>query len=320
MFGDLSRRAYNKTVSEEGLVIPAIPNLDHWFRRYVIVDLARIDREIRSMRAPKEVKDFFLIIFASILRNASNADPVPVSGLEVTSHMRKRDEEGRLVNPFSLYRSSLRRGLVSIEDWVERLGTSPTPNVVLGNAMALPSTLSRKASIVLSSPPYQNAVDYYRRHQLEMYWLRATSSHAERLLLLPSYIGRPRIPRSHPLLAEEWPSTGAAGDWERAIRETDEQRAADFRHYVQAMRRVFVELGRVTKTRGRLILVVGQNGWNGDRIPTADLFADLASELFSLDDTLRYRVRNRYLSYARRNGANIDREYVLVFSRRARRH
>jgi hypothetical protein len=60
--------------------VPAIPNLFHRFRRYVMVDLARIKKEITELTARKAERDFFLLCFASIIRAASNADPVPSPG------------------------------------------------------------------------------------------------------------------------------------------------------------------------------------------------------------------------------------------------
>ena len=93
---DIDEAAYAKAARR--LTVPAIPNLFHWFRRYVMVDLARIKKEITELKATKAERDFFLLCFASIIRAASNADPVPVSGLEVTSHMKEREKEGRVVN------------------------------------------------------------------------------------------------------------------------------------------------------------------------------------------------------------------------------
>ena len=102
-FTDLGQRTYRREMAELRDWIPPVPNLDHWFRRYVIIDLARIRREIHSMRIDLPTKRLLFVIFASIVRNASNADPVPVSGLEVTAHMRLRELEGRLVDPFHLF-------------------------------------------------------------------------------------------------------------------------------------------------------------------------------------------------------------------------
>jgi hypothetical protein len=175
--------------------------------------------------------------------------------------------------------------------------------------------LPSRVDAVITSPPYHNAVDYYRRHQLEMYWLGLTASHEERLALLPQYIGRPRIRASHPLLREAWPTAGLAVEWEREIARISAQRALDFKHYMLAMSRVLRRLAERTVAGAPVIMVIGHSAWNGGQIPTSALFQELAGEWFEADETLWYPVRNRYMSYTRHNGANIDREHVVVLRR-----
>ncbi|MDQ3669810.1 MAG: hypothetical protein M3377_05960, partial [Actinomycetota bacterium] len=160
-----------------------------------------------------------------------------------------------------------------------------------------------------------NAVDYYRRHQLEMFWMGFTADQTSRLQLLPRYIGRPRIPASHPLLAEPWPTDGLAAEWEREIAAVDTKRAIDFRHYMLAMSRVFRRLAERTNEGAPVVMVIGRSAWNGGHIPTAELFEEIAQQWFVTDETLWYPVHNRYMSYTRRNGANIDREHVIVLRR-----
>jgi hypothetical protein len=72
----------------------------------------------------------------------------------------------------------------------------------------------------------------------------------------------------------------------------------------------------MTEEGAPVVVVVGSSTWNGKSIPTADLFYELAGTAFEHDPPLWYPVKNRYMSYARRNGANIDKEYVVVLRRR----
>jgi hypothetical protein len=90
-FGTLSEGALRKAVARHRLKLPAIPNISHWFRWYVVVDLARLRKAIQTLRAPASHKAFFMACFGSIIRNMSNADPRPVSGLKVTAHMKPKD-------------------------------------------------------------------------------------------------------------------------------------------------------------------------------------------------------------------------------------
>jgi hypothetical protein len=50
--------------------------------------------------------------------------------------------------------------------------------------------------------------------------------------------------------------------------------------------------------------------------PTSQLIQELAPHSLTLNEILWYPLENRYMSYARRNGANIKLERVLVFHRK----
>jgi len=315
-FEDLAQQQYEREASRLRAFVPKIPNLFHWFRKYVIVDLALIYREIQRAPIPRRHRDFFRVVFASIIRNSSNADPVPVSGLEVTSHMKARDKEGRLVNPFSLFDKALSRALTASKDFYSATDGSVTARVILGNALDIHASVGANVDVVITSPPYHGAVDYYRRHQLEMFWLGHTTSQEARLALLDNYVGRPRVPRRDPLLKlTSQLSAALARQWESLMAQASRERADAFRHYLTAMSRVFNGLAAVLK-RGKLaLIVVGHSSWNGSELPTSALFQELAGGRFELEETWQYPVTNRYMSYTRHNGASIGTEHVLVFRR-----
>ena len=295
-----------------GLWIPGIPRIEHWFRRYVVVDLARILDSIHRLRMPESHRAFLRLCFASILRASSNADPVPVSGLEVTSHMRRRDETGRIVNPFQLLRMAVRKGVDAAEEYCEAVDRSVVVSASVADATKL-SGRQRDVDVVITSPPYHNAVDYYRRHTLEMYWLGFTQTQEERLALKGNYVGTAKVRQSHPFLTCGSGLPSGAARWERRIREVSDGRADSFRHYVAAMQRVFSRLYAVLRPGGRAVFVIGKSAWNGVELPSTELFAETSGERFRVVEHLWYPVKNRYMSYDRHNGANIDREEVLVF-------
>jgi tRNA G10 N-methylase Trm11 len=309
---DIDERKYRRELGR--LEVPAIPNLFHWFRRYVIVDLACIKKELAALGATRAERAFFLLCFASIIRNCSNADPVPVSGLEVTSHMKKRDEEGRVINPFELYERIVGRALQGMDDYAARVVDGTTVSVLKADATRLTRKLKEQVDAVITSPPYHGAVDYYRRHQLEMFWLDFTRSQQDRLDLLDHYIGRLRVPARDPLLKR---STDALSPkLEQEMRAVNGARANGFRHYRLAMHLVFEQLSQLLKPGAPAAFVVGHSVWNGSALDTSVLFEELSAPWFEPADYYSYPVSNRYMSYSRHNGASIDREYVLVFSRR----
>ena len=314
-FTDITKDDLNAVVSAEGLWFPEIPNLFHWFRKYVILDLARMNGAIQALRAPITHKDFFRLCFASIIRAASNADPVPVSGLEVTSYMKRKEREGRIIDPFVLLDRSISKALKAICEFRRKLDNTSAVSTKQADARYLSSSLRRTFDVIITSPPYHNAVDYYRRHKLEMFWLGFTETQEERLELMRSYVGRSTIPQKESYPAEQHQLGSLATDWESKMRKSSIGRANAFRHYAVSMKLAFKQLAQRLKDDKPMVMVVGNSKWNGSEIPTAELFAELATPELVLTDRLWYPVKNRYMSYSRRNGASIDKEYVLVMQK-----
>jgi hypothetical protein len=125
------------------LCIPAIPNIEHCFRIYVILDLVRLRNAIlRGSFAPR-IRDFFLGCFASIIRNASNADPVPVSGLEVTAYMRRLEAEGRRIDPFQQFERRAKREIARMHELWER-ATNSSISVLRGRGYSSEQTAPKK--------------------------------------------------------------------------------------------------------------------------------------------------------------------------------
>jgi adenine-specific DNA methylase len=274
-FDDLAADQFDREIARLRSRVPAIPNIDHWFRRYVVVDLASMLKQIDRANIPETHRDFLRVVFASVIRKSSNADPVPVSGLEVTSHMRRRDEAGRLVNPFALFRAALAKALTGSEEFYEATTSSVRARTFQRNAAELPGT-DLHADVVITSPPYHGAVDYYRRHTLEMYWLGQTQTQADRLALLGSYIGRLTVPKTHRYVSATEELPDMATRWERRIRKVSSARANGFRHYATSMKKTFESLADIIQPGGRAVFVVGNSRWQGHQIPTDKLLVALA--------------------------------------------
>lgn len=312
IFEDLDLSQYEAESGEVTTWIPAIPRLDHWFRRYVVIDLAKIRRTIEQVSAPETHRQFLRVVFASIIRNASNADPVPVSGLEVTAHMRRRDEAGRRVNAFDLFRRAMPKALAASQEFSKAsIETDQRAHV----ADATTVQLRRTPDVVITSPPYHGAVDYYRRHQLEMFWLGLVDSQADRLALLPGYIGRPKIPQRDPLLRHALPTSSVVAEWHSRLVSESVERANAFAHYMTAMGLVMDRLAESLRPGSPAIFVIGDSSWRDTSLPTAVLFQELAGERFDLKELLKYPIKNRYMSYSRHNGADIGTEFVLALVR-----
>ena len=105
--------------------------------------------------------------------------------------MRERDKNGRLVNPFALVNQTLDRSVRMSNAFYSRAKKGVGAAAIVGDATNVTAAVEGQVDAVITSPPYHGAVDYYRRHQLEMFWLGEVTDQADRLELLHRYIGRP---------------------------------------------------------------------------------------------------------------------------------
>ena len=314
-FEDYSETSFRAQVTRRSLQIPPLPNLFHWFRKYVIVDLAVIKRAISDIEgvSPSH-RAILMLAFASTIRKASNADPVPVSGLEVTKHMRKREAKGRTINPFLLFEQEVRKACVAFREYWRETAPGFNGRAHRMDARRMSLGLSRVDAII-TSPPYHGAVDYYRRHTLEAYWLDFASSPEDRLALLPQYIGRDKVPQSHEFAKAAILAAPYLAKWEQTLRTLDPRRADAFRHYALSMQMALGQAARLLGPGALAIFVVGNSRWKGEEIDTSRLLIELGHHFFRPIAQLWYPLKNRYMSYSRHNGASIDREHVLILER-----
>lgn len=317
MFDDYTESGFLARATKLRVKLPKIPNLFHWFRKYVLLDLALIKRTIELVRSiPRSHRNIFRLAFAATIRRASNADPVPVSGLEVTRHMHELDEAGRLINPFTLFKQELLKARSAFREYWEMTEAGYNARAIRCDVRQVAARALDTVDVVITSPPYHGAVDYYRRHTLETYWLEYATSPEDRLRLLPSYIGRAKVPASHEYSKTTPISTPYMTSWETRIRKADPRRADAFRHYSLSMQAAMTQIATVLKKGASAVLVVGNSRWKEAEIDTSSLLAELSKQFFKVVARYWYPIKNRYMSYSRHNGANIDREHVLILERR----
>ena len=157
---------------------PSIPEFhyrENWFRPFVLRELAIITESIDSLFSPKQndtmfhdISDFCRIVLSSIIRDVSNADP-HCTRTVLRKKVVKNIRPGDALTKFS---ETLFRQCDSMCDFFDTSKALTFKDVRLPDGNALKTRLDSDAiDLIITSPPYINAVDYPRTHQLEMYWL-----------------------------------------------------------------------------------------------------------------------------------------------------
>lgn len=183
----------------------------------------------------------------------------------------------------------------------------------LGDARALTNVADNEVDIVLTSPPYLNAIDYMRGHRLALVWLGHN-------------LGSLRSVRSNSIGAERGPDPIKSAQHNEAIQQAMGQlQDLPRRHtlmvsrYAEDLKQMMSETKRVLNREGRAIFVVGNSCLKGTFIRNSDGVAK-AGELVGLQlvkETERDLPAGRYLPMPKGSedplGKRMRTETILTF-------
>jgi hypothetical protein len=139
--------------------IPKIPNLDHWFMPQVQEALARLTTAIAEAREPH--RDILRLALSSIVVRVSNQE----SDTRYAAVTKTVTADG----VFSAFSRAAQR----IADVLNRRRyTLASANILHADTLATdPKLIGKPISLVITSPPYPNAYEYWLYHKYRMWWL-----------------------------------------------------------------------------------------------------------------------------------------------------
>jgi hypothetical protein len=326
-FKDLSKNETNQEIQRTQLK-PYLPTDEnrppYWFRNYVLLDLARVKKAILETGAASDgnMTDFLMACLAATIRKTSNADPSAVSGLEYTKVMREWDEQGRVIDVIRAFEERVEERIPQMSNFYEecsRRGTLLVPAQVIGaDVRRLKEYFNKEGlqeesvDLVLTSPPYCGAIEYYRRHKLELVWLGLAKDFDAVRELSTYYIGTYNVKGRVLTDGQQIPQLTAVLNH---VRRANPRRAYSISKYFTDMAKAFEMISWSLKRNGCCVVVIGDSTGQGMRIPTADIYIELARRrALSLEKEFSYVIRNRIMEFPRgARGGKIDFEKILVF-------
>ncbi len=256
--------------------------ISYWFAEKQEEELARLATVLRSGQGA--VADALRLAVSRIIVSKE----MMASLARDTSHSRPHRVADS--NDFDVYTGFLRSSrFLTARLRVDRL--RGRAKVMQGDARVLAGVAPDSVDLVVTSPPYLNAIDYLRGHRLALVWLghslgalrdrRAISVGAERALKKDEC----SIDVSA-FVSEKDGSSFARRHW------------GWIRRYARDMDRVLRRLSRAVRSGGRVVLVIGNSFVRGAEVDNAALVQALAidSELELLERRSRtIPARHRYL-------------------------
>lgn len=157
--------------AEIGTVRLPMKELDKWFSIQSILELSALRHAVYSLE-PSEIKDFYLLTFASIIRRVSRA----YDG-EVRPHINK-DKAPR--SPFDVFEKKSLDMRQRMKEFSVAVKSGARARCYFGdNRSLIESTRFAPASfdLALTHPPYVNCFDYLPVYRLELLWLNSLLHH-----------------------------------------------------------------------------------------------------------------------------------------------
>ena len=236
--------------------------LDYWF-------LPTTQRELMALVLALEnvtdtsVHRFLELTFSSIIVTKSGG----VSRARDLAHSRPHLDETKVPkNALEQFSLRMRKNLGSIAQ-LKTNATMTTP--LAGDARFMPFA-DEVIDLIVTSPPYANAIDYMRAHKFSLVWLGECVAGLSELRA--RYIGSERVERT---LYAALP--GRAEMIVRDLAERDSSKGAILRKYLVEMRSVLGEMYRVLRSDSAAVVVVGTSMIRSIDVQTHYCLADIAA-------------------------------------------
>ena len=257
--------------------IPQIPNVDHWFKPDVKRALAVLIAEINA-EPSVPVREGLQVALSSIIVRVSNQE----SDTRYAAIEKKNIAAADVIEAFKRSALSVSRVLT---DHSSGLFTRHGKATVLNcNLMTLsPLELPDNVGLVITSPPYPNAYEYWLYHKYRMYWLG----------LDPIRVREVEI--------------GARPHYFKK----DHQDESDFE---DQMGKCFKLLSKVMLPRAKACFLVGRSIIHGRVIDNAKILERAAQRNgFAVEELIERRIPTTRKAFNPSN-SKINQEQLMVFS------
>lgn len=250
-----------------------IPNVDHWFKPEIQSAIVALLNELGSV-TDQGTHDALRLALSSILVRVSNQE-------SDTRYAAIEKNVGRadVFTGFVAAAEKLDKALAS-RDW----HIDPAKVVEANTLTISPEHLGGKVGLVITSPPYPNAYEYWLYHKYRMWWLGFD-----------------------PLAVKEQ-EIGARAHFFKRNHHTEE-------HFWVQMRHTFKLISKVLVNGGYACFVIGRSKIHGKIIDNADIIQAVAAEIGFSDIARIERTISSTRKSFNLSHANIKTETVLVLQK-----
>lgn len=278
-----------------------------WFKPKVVKRLSIIKKSIDRIE-DIDIKDFYTVIFSSIIRRVSNAEDQSQK-VYISSRFPKK-----YVDPIEIFLRNADRQKERLIKFSNFISGNNFVKILKTQNFKI-NLESNSIDFIITSPPYINAIDYINVQKLEYAWIDRFD--AIKLNKLRNYqMGSGKIQTS------EWQQNLKTGiksidKIARKIRNKSKKHSYILTKFYIDLEKHLKEAYRVLKRNKRYCIVIGNNVIKGEFIPNNLLIKDLAKRVgFKFENEFSYLIKNRLLRIPRQGrGGDINIDNVIVFKK-----
>lgn len=287
--------------------IPNFPYRDNWFNKDIILELAYIKKSIRELDTEIDIQNFFYICFSSIIRSVSNAD----DNCTRTVVRKKLNKKICPSDALTKFTERLLMNVPKMIDFSKRCKRNIKVEFPPNQDARFINYKKNFFDLAITSPPYANAVDYPRTHQLEIYWLGFESGSLTPLK--KKHVGTESVTVTDYRNLHKLGIKIADSVIEK-IFQKDPRRAYIAYKYLYDMNLNLKEVYRVLKPNGYYIIVVGNNKIRNELFENWKYIKSLAENVgFFVENYFASEIINHFIKVPREERINTD--WVLVLKK-----
>jgi len=261
-------------------------------KRYLDFDYRRVDERMNNLPNRKISKIFNRVVISKLeairetlleVKEEEHNELFDFGRVALSSTIWSLVENGNGVNVDDLFLKKVKFMQNELNKTIKIIKIIPEVKVICGDARKL-EVKTNTIDLIVTSPPYVNALDYYRAHMYNMLWLGMDFD-----LFRKHEIGGHShfISNRFRLLSE----------------------------YLGDMLRSMIEMNRVLKTDKLCVIVVGNSSLEYELIESHKFFAQMSERIGFKPIKTIFRNIDKTKKYTSADIGKIDDEYILVMQK-----
>ena len=261
-------------------------------KRYLDLDYRRVDERINNLPNRKISKIFNRVVISKLeairetlleVKEEGHKDLFDFGRVALSSTIWSLVENGNGIGVDTLFLKKVKSMQKELNIMAKTVKNVPEVKVICGDARKL-EVETNSIDLIVTSPPYVNALDYYRVHMYNMLWLGMDFD-----LFRKHEIGG----HSHFII----------------------NRFRLLSEYLGDMLRSMIEMNRVLKENKLCVIVVGNSSLEYELIESHKFFAEMGEKIGFKPIKTIFRNIDKTRKYTSADIGKIDDEYILVMQK-----